>query len=802
MYRHYLLLTLVILFLNTTIIYPHTTSREKKNISGRVIDRNNMSPIYGCTVSLWQTSDGTFISSTTTDEAGYYVFENLKDVTYTLQASFTGYKSQSAEVRPSSLPQEEISLIGDYTTLSDVVVTPPVTSIRTQLGSRLAIVGADLTTSANAAKDLIDNLPGCTVDIKGDVMLRGSRNVRFMVDGRPTNLNSKELLNVLPSSSISRVELITTPSSKEYPDGPQGIVNIITSRSTQKGLGGAVDLSYGTGEKYNASLSLNYRNKKVNVWGSYAFFQNKSLLEGLVEKTDIKSNPTLSRQEVDGYYLGNSHDIKYGVDYDISSRTSLSYAGATRIIWRESDMNITSNTYTDTSESRTTSGYKSNALSSSHMTFITNGVHLRHLFDNNNRIDIDVNHEIDNTGNNTFFTQDFTTKMSPFMPDTVKDTSGYNSDYSYLTARVDYTRSGENYKWEIGANASMRDMDNPYHQKSITVMPRPIPQVSSSSSYHFCYDEDIYALYTTYSHTFGKFTARGGLRIESSKTSIENLAQDGKGNDELYERDTIDFYPSLHLTYRFNDKNSVMFSYARRVARPSTDQTNPNAVSTNPSRPTVGNPYLLPEYSNSLELTYLGTFRRVNFTASAYWTQNDDVIQNYLTPIHPVTGQTSNGVIYNTFMNYGRAYSIGSEIIAQARPVNWLNVSASGNVYYVDYAIGDNDTWNKSGVNFTAKASATAQLTSQLSVMIMGRYNGPQTYIQGREDAYGVMDAGVRYELFDKKLSLSARVTDLFKSYRSRMTSVIDAGGGVLQNEIDIEKYDTRVFYISASYKF
>ena len=84
----------------------------------------------------------------------------------------------------------------------------------------------------------------------------------------------------------------------------------------------------------------------------------------------------------------------------------------------------------------------------------------------------------------------------------------------------------------------------------------------------------------------------------------------------------------------------------------------------------------------------------------------------------------------------------------------------------------------------------------------MGRYNGPQTYIQGREDAYGVMDAGVRYELFDKKLSLSARVTDLFKSYRSRMTSVIDTGGGALQNEIDIEKYDTRVFYISASYKF
>lgn len=802
MYRSYLLLTLTLLLINAGIAYSHTSPRVKNNISGRVIDRNTTSPVPACHISLWKASDGTFISSTTTDDEGYYLFEGLSDVLYRLQVTNVGYKTATVELKPSSHLQKDIALEDNIAMLSDVVVTPSVTSIRTQIGSRTAIVGADLTTSANAAKDLMDNLPGCTVDIKGDVMLRGSRNVRFMVDGRPTNLNSKELLNVLPSSSISRVELITTPSAKEYSDGPQGIINIITNHSTQKGLGGAVDLSYGTGEKYNAMLSLNYRSDKVNVWGSYAFFQNKSLLEGLIEKTDIKDNPSLSRQMVDGYYLGNSHDIKYGVDYDISSSTSLSYSGATRIIWRESDMNIQSDTYTDLSESRTTSGYKSNALSSSHMTFVTNALHFHHAFDSNNHIDVDVNHETDNTGNNTFFTQDFTTKMSPFMPDSVADTSGYKSDYTYLTLRADYTRRGENNRLEVGVNASLRGMDNPYHQRSVTHMPRPIPAVKSASSYHFGYDEDIYSMYATYSHTFGKFTASVGARIEKSRTSTRNYAQNDNSKDQVYERDTIDFYPSAHVKYSIDDKNSVMLSYSRRVARPTTDQINPNAVSTNPSRPTVGNPYLLPEYSNSLEVTYLGTFRRVNLTAAAYWTQNNDVIQNYLTPIHPVTGQTSSGVIYNTFKNYGSAYSIGSEVIAEIKPANWLNLLASGNVYYVDYAIGENTTWNKSGVNFTAKASATAQMNKHLSLMIIGRYNGPQTYIQGREDAYGVMDAGLRYEMFNKKLCLTARVTDIFKSYRSRMTSVIDGGNGVLQNEIDLEKYDTRVFYISASYRF
>ncbi|MDD4819635.1 MAG: TonB-dependent receptor [Flavobacteriales bacterium] len=807
MKKSILLTFLILIFLPFTHSEAQTV-KSKNFISGRVVDKLSKEPIADALVSICVPEEKQVVQSAVTDADGFYVLDHLKNQTYSLTVRMMGYENlQEFERTPQEKPQEDIFLTPQYTQLSTVVISPDITSIKTLLGLRVVSVGADLKTSGNAAKDLMNNLPSSTVDIKGDMMLRGSTNIRFYVDGRPTNLNSKELLNVLPTSGIEKVELITNPSSKEYSDGPSGIVNIITSKSSKKGFGGAIDLSAGTADKYNAGVRLNYRTDKVNIWGGYAFFQNKNKLEGLVEKTDIlpaesSATSTLSRQVVGGHYNGNDHEIKYGIDYDINTSTRLSYIGATRIIWRESNMNIQSDTYTDLSESKTTSGYLSNALSTSYMTFITNGVHFRHNFDNKNRLDADVNYEIDNTGNNTYFGQSFTTKMSPYMPDSVIDTSGYKSDYTYLTARLDYTNQGTKYKFEAGVNASLRTMDNPYHDKSITVMPSPRPQVTSLSSYHFRFNEDIFSIYSTYSRTFGALTAKIGIRMDVSKTKVKNLATTDGSEDVTYAKDTVNFYPSANLTYKIDQQNSLMLSYSRRVARPLTNQLNPNAVSTNPSRPNIGNPYLRPEYSNSLELTYLGAFSKINISSSLYWNQNRNVIQSYLTSVNPITGESTAGIIYNTFKNYDKAHTIGAEVIISAEATSWLNISGSANAYYVDYAIGENTYWNKCGVNYTTKLSATANVTKYLSVMLLGRYNGTQTHIQGIEDANSGMDAGVRYDFLQKKLSVSARVTDVFKSYQSRTLSVIDAGSGKFQNELDVEKYDTRVFYLSASYRF
>lgn len=782
-------------------------SNPKQTVSGRVTDILSGAPLEGATVRLLD-SQGRTVRCMTSDNTGYYLFDRLESGPYNLSISMIGYQEVGKEnIHPSAKPQAPMALAPLYALLSDVVVTPEVTSVKTMLGQRTVHVGGDLQTSGNASKDLMNNLPSACADMKGNMTLRGSSNVRYFIDGRPTNVNSMELLNLLPASAIDKVEFITSPSAREYPDGPSGIVNIITTKSKKKGFGASVEAGIGTGDKYNAGVNLNHRWDKVNVWGAYTFFQNKSIIAGRVSKSDVlpegnSAVPSSSRQEVGGYYIGKLHEIKAGVDYDISSRTQLAYSAAYRNAWRASLMNIGSQSFASPSAENPSSAYDSRAYSASQMDFITNALHFSHAFNAKNRLEVDVNYEIDNTSADSRFAQDFTVKASPYMPDRVVDTSAYKNDYTYLSARADYTHQGANYKFETGVSANLRTMDNPYHDKNTSVMPSPIPPVTNTITSHFKFAEDVYAAYATYSHTFGSLSVSAGVRGEYWKSLVRALPQTGGETGKRYVNDSINFFPSAHITYHLDGYNSLMLSYSSRVARPDTRQLNPNAVSTNPARPNIGNPYLKPEYNRSVELTYHGGWNKADISFSAYYNYNDDVIQQYLTPVNPVTGEESRGILYNTYKNYGSSYFIGTELIASAKIAHRLNLSGSLNAYYADYSRGENTFWNKSGINFTAKMAANVKVTDHLTAMVLGRYSGKQTLIQGTVDANGTMDAGLRYALFSGRMNLSARVTDVLNSFCSTTRSVIDSGNGALQNEVSRENYQSRVFYFTASYNF
>ena len=773
-------------------------------VSGRVTDLMTGSPLGNATVTLYKSGQSRPYACTMTDQAGYFLFERIGKGAYDLSATCVGYeKGEMKNVSPDARPVGNFTLAPLYALLSDVVVTPEVTSVKTMLGKRIAHVGGDLQTSGNASKDLMNNLPSASTDLKGNMTLRGSANVRYFIDGRPTNVNSQELLNLLPATVIDKVEFITSPSAREYPDGPSGIVNIITTKSRKKGFGASVEAGLGTGDKYNASLNLNHRWDKVNVWGAYTFFQNKSLIAGQVSKTDAADeNGAASYQDVGGYYAGRLQEGKIGVDYDITSRTQLSYAGAYRHAWRASRINIGSRSFSAAQAAKPSSAYDSRAYTASDMNFITNSLHVNHSFDARNRLEADISYEIDNTDADTQFSQDFTTKLSPFMPDRVVDTSGYKNDYTYLSARVDYTHKGAKFQLETGVSANIRTMDNPYRDENTSYMPAPIPAVTSTTTSHFKFAEDVYAAYVTYSRSFGKLTASAGLRGEYWKSTVRALPQKADETEKRYLNDSLNFFPAAHLIYDLDERNSLMLSYSSRVARPDTRQLNPNAVSTNPARPNIGNPYLKPEYNQSVELTYRREWASADLGFSAYYNYNDDVIQTYLTPVNPVTGEETRNILYNTYKNYGSSYYIGTELIASVKLWSRLHLSGSMNAYYADYSRGENAHWNKSGINFTAKMSANVKVTDHLTAMVLGRYNGQQTLIQGVVDANGTMDAGLRYNLFAGRLNLSARVTDVFNSLCATTRSVIDAGDGTLQNEVSRENYQSRVFYFTASYSF
>ena len=214
--------TAITLFLIFTILFLNAeNTKPRGTVSGRVTDAKTGSAVENASVTIWDADGGRILRGTVTDRDGYYIFDYLEPGQYMVQASHLGYHtSMKQPAAPSGKPEAGIRLTPEYHELLPVVITPDVTSIQTLLGEKIINVGRDLQTTGNASKDLMNNLPSVMVDMKGTMMLRGSANVRYFIDGRPTNVTSMELLNIMPTIAIEKVELITNPSSKVIPGRP------------------------------------------------------------------------------------------------------------------------------------------------------------------------------------------------------------------------------------------------------------------------------------------------------------------------------------------------------------------------------------------------------------------------------------------------------------------------------------------------------------------------------------------------------------------------------------------------------
>jgi outer membrane receptor for ferrienterochelin and colicin len=110
------------------------------------------------------------------------------------------------------------------------------------------------------------------VDVEGNVSLRGSQNVRILIDGRPsglTGISTADALRQLQGNLIESVEVITNPSARYDAEGEVGIINIILKKKKKKGVNGSFSLNAGYPDNYGASFNINFRRNKLNFFSSY-----------------------------------------------------------------------------------------------------------------------------------------------------------------------------------------------------------------------------------------------------------------------------------------------------------------------------------------------------------------------------------------------------------------------------------------------------------------------------------------------------------------------------------------------------
>ncbi|MXN92198.1 TonB-dependent receptor [Flavobacterium sp. Sd200] len=734
------------------------TAQTPGSISGRVTDKTSKQPLPY--VNIVVKENGTVVNGGITDDNGAFSIKKLALKNYTVEVQFMGFKTFTA---PASLTEANkeanlgtIVLTEEATTLDEVNIVKETSTIEQKIDRKVITLGKDLTTAGGTASEIMNNIPSVNVDQDGKISLRGNQNVRVLIDGRPTNIDPAQLLKQIPSSSIKKIELITNPSAKYNPEGMSGIINIVLNKNANDGFNGSLNagINFGETPKYNNSLDLNYRTGKVNFFGNAGSNFGKNFMNGGVLRHDIGSV-----QEIDIVNDNESYLAKIGMDYYINDKNTLSAYTNQNHFTGIADIN-TSILYPEDAPDEFQDILQSNKIDSDNRNNTYN-LAFKHKFEKEG-------HTLDFEGNynDSKQTQDavYNTVIDNSAPGTYND---YVLDKrENTTLNLDYVNPlNEKTTLELGAEARLIRSDNTYN----TTNPNVTTPALQNSVY--AYDTDIYSAYATFGQRLGKFSYQLGARLEHFKAD----ANFNRG-ETTFQNKYFTVYPSAYLTYSVNDNNTLQLSYSRRVDRPSLEQTKPVREFSTPLVTSLGNQFLTPQFTNSVEANYTRMFGKgSSITGGVFYRLINDEISRVLYPDEN-TENTQDQIM--SYANFSNNNAFGFELSANYKILKWWDIQPA-----IDFSSikqrgvvsvlipGTVDEYEPTLKRITASAfnarlNSNFRVNQRLSFLLFGFYRGPVDGVQNNSKEMYKIDSGARYTLLDNKMTLSLRFNDMFKTQR------------------------------------
>lgn len=737
-----------------------TTAQAQNSgtVSGKITEKSNNAPISYASVTI--KDNGKVVSGINTDDNGDFTIKNLALKSYTVEVQYIGFRKYIGSVILSDNKKEatlKVSLEEEATQLKGVNIISERSTIEQKIDRKVITVGKDLTTAGASASDIMNNIPSVNVDQDGKLSLRGNDNVRVLIDGRPSNIDPAQLLKQIPSTSIKKIELITNPSAKYNPEGMSGIINVILHKNANTGFNGSYSggITFGETAKYNQSLDLNYKTGKVNFFGNVGQNFGTYFNDGFIKRLDQDINQRLDIMNDNDSYL-----YKIGMDYLIDDHNTISF------YTNQNKSNGKGFVNTDIDYNNVTDSDISNIFQNSRYSgpdqVGTYNLAYKHIFKKEGHtLDFEANYS-DNkeTQNASFDTR--TTKIDNTTNDVVFE-DYIKGNRKLSTLNVDYVNPlNEKTTLEAGAEARITKTDNDY----ITGNPG-IPVAGQISNY--TYDTDIYSAYVTFGQKFTKFSYQLGARFESYKVAA-NL---NYGNDK-FDDDYITLYPSAYLTYNLNEKNTFQLSYSRRVDRPSLEQTKPIREFATPLVTSLGNPELLPQFTNSVEVNYTKTLEKGSFTAGVFVRSINDQISRIL---YPDAADASGEKQIMTYTNYDNNTAYGFEVSFNYKITKWWDISPSidfssinqqGVVFLFDPATKTSNPFERKITvsAFNGRMNSNFRVNKRLSFLAFGFYRGAVDGLQNDSHEMYKMDIGSRYTLLNNKMNISVRFNDVFNTMK------------------------------------
>lgn len=805
------------------------------SVTGTITDENNV-PFEYATIAVIDAKTQKVITGGISNIKGKFNIKQLPAGDYLVKITFIGfseYISPTFTLSSSNRTKDigTIVLKENVNLLDDIVVVADVTTIENHIDKQVVNVGKDLMTAGASARDVFENLPMVDVDFDGNVSMRGSENVRVLLDNRPTNMSVQDLIESLPADAINKIELITNPSAKQDPDGDAGIINIITKKGLLYGLNFSTRVGVDTRNKWNGGVNLGYYYGKVMVYANYNFRYSSrddsgETYRGNYNTSALYPNPYLNYQTTRQQNSMNSHRLSAGIDYLPNKKTALSYS----MNYSPSTNNNLSESYSyflplEVEKDRLSkeiaqqlveqyagqlddyfNRYRHSDGTTKRNT-LRNSLTFRRDYSATENLIIDANFETSNSQQNSLIENRLGNTSTEA---NTLDRSNSEENNKEFTLSADYTKEVRGkYKFEVGGRADMLWRDTPYfYFQEFLDNPALGTQPDMDRSNHFKYSQQIYSLYATYSRSIKNFSFQLGLRAEETLYTMHGLGMKNDNGNIVYikdedvkiDRDYFEVYPSIFLMYKFGESNDIALNYSRRVARPNSRNLNPTPRFTDPLYVTIGNPYLDPSFTNSIELKYSRSIGNKGFFNLSYFFRNSTNTMQRVTqrenPVDP--DKTEAGTLYTTTINIGSQYTMGLNLHASYRPVKWWSTTLNMNYYYNQKDIPDRDDYIRSSNDFSLRWRNSFNISRTGTRLQFGlRYSAPRATLQGSSSGSFTADAGASQDFLKERLSLSIRVQDLFNTMASRGTTY--ETDFVLFNNNSVT---SRIVNFSLSYRF
>jgi outer membrane receptor protein involved in Fe transport len=764
------------------------TCVSAQTIKGQLTDGASQEPMGFANVSVYDANDK-LVKGTSSGIDGRYEIIDLPAGTYQLEASFLGYatETQTVSLAGAKLTVEvpNITLSEGGNDLDEITVTAERAVMELGLDRKVFNVEKSIAAAGGNAEDLLREIPSITVDLEGNVSLRGSGGVRFLINGKPSALTQQaSFLQTLTASNIERVEVLTNPGAQFDPEGTAGLINIVLKQKSADGFNATVSLNAGTGNKFDGSLDANWRQGKFNTTLGINGRYDERFFRGFREQTATFADTSYSRYfTFDGLRQNESQGFNLGTEYTLSKRSTLALSGNYRTGGGESS-NLRTTEFFNASgaldrtsvrnetEPQEDENYEIRA--DYQTTFIKPGRSLSASF----QFSESARSEVEN------YEESITASEGIALGETRQNSPSDNGRVQYL-GQLDYSQKlGENFKFEAGWRSTLQRLDNVADFNVFDDDLNAFFKVDSNSN-RFLYDEDVHAVYTTFGGKVDKFTFSGGLRAEQAYTTSELVEPTG----EVFTNDYFKVYPSVFLGYSLSESSTLQASYSRRVNRPRSRSLNPFVDRGDPLNLRTGNPFLLPEIINSFELNVQQRFGMGTFTGGVYYRAKSDLLTR-------VTETLPGGIQIGTRANLDRGRDYGVELITTFRPTKKFDLTASANAYRTE--IDGNlqeGAIQANGYNFNARLQGSYELPWDVKSQFTYFYRSPGVTPQGRFNGFQGLDLGFRKPIMNDLGALTLRVTDVFNQRKFSYSTEISG----LSTTSQFQR-ESRIVYVGFQY--